>query len=266
MKTAAKISILLNVALLGGLIFLLTQRRLVISSSSAIAQPAVETAPTANSAPAAPSAVSAELAPFRWSQLDSKDYHIYVKNLRAIGCPEPTVRAIVTADVHSVYLIFAGQIERKLANLANGSWTNALAGGGSEEALKDELQHLPGRESAKIADLLGETVAAPDQETRAVAAVPMVVPLALQPLDFKTAKLEPDQIQAINDLRQRFIDKLGGPNQDTNDPAYQQRWQQLQTETDDAMEGIVGNEAFQDLQLQLLANAQAAQEQPAGNQ
>src|ERR1700753_972204 len=34
-------------------------------------------------------------AAFRWSQLDAPDYHVYVKNLRGIGCPEATIRAIV---------------------------------------------------------------------------------------------------------------------------------------------------------------------------
>src|SRR5437867_1665152 len=34
-----------------------------------------------------------------WRQVESEDYRTYVKNLREIGCPEPTVRDIVTADL-----------------------------------------------------------------------------------------------------------------------------------------------------------------------
>ncbi len=36
---------------------------------------------------------------FRWAQLESEDYRTYVRRLRAIGCPEQTIRDIVIADV-----------------------------------------------------------------------------------------------------------------------------------------------------------------------
>src|SRR5437868_6638046 len=31
---------------------------------------------------------------FHWSQIESSDYRAYIANLRAIGCPEPTIRDI----------------------------------------------------------------------------------------------------------------------------------------------------------------------------
>lgn len=34
-----------------------------------------------------------------WSNLESEDYHVYATNLRAIGCPEGTVRDILVADI-----------------------------------------------------------------------------------------------------------------------------------------------------------------------
>lgn len=36
---------------------------------------------------------------FDWRQVESDDYRTYVKNLRAIGCPEQTLRDIVAADL-----------------------------------------------------------------------------------------------------------------------------------------------------------------------
>lgn len=38
-------------------------------------------------------------AAIEWGQVESGDYRSFVKNLRAIGCPEQTVRDIVTADL-----------------------------------------------------------------------------------------------------------------------------------------------------------------------
>lgn len=40
---------------------------------------------------------------FHWGQLESSDYKTYISNLRAIGCPEQTIRDIITADVDGLY-------------------------------------------------------------------------------------------------------------------------------------------------------------------
>lgn len=36
---------------------------------------------------------------FSWQELESQDYPTYIKNLRAVGCPEQTIRDIIIADV-----------------------------------------------------------------------------------------------------------------------------------------------------------------------
>lgn len=40
---------------------------------------------------------------FDWRLVESEDYRTYIKNLRDIGCPEQTVRDIVTADVMQAF-------------------------------------------------------------------------------------------------------------------------------------------------------------------
>lgn len=42
-------------------------------------------------------------APFHWSQVESPEYPVYIANLRAIGCPELTVRDIIVADVNQLF-------------------------------------------------------------------------------------------------------------------------------------------------------------------
>ncbi len=37
--------------------------------------------------------------PWNWRQVESDDYRTYVQNLRKIGCPEQTIRDIVSADI-----------------------------------------------------------------------------------------------------------------------------------------------------------------------
>src|SRR5262249_37412952 len=43
-------------------------------------------------------------AKFTWGQVESADYPTYIANLRSIGCPEPTIKDIIAADVHALYL------------------------------------------------------------------------------------------------------------------------------------------------------------------
>jgi hypothetical protein len=38
-----------------------------------------------------------------WSQIESEDYRVYVKNLKAIGCPRHTIRDIIVSDVRELY-------------------------------------------------------------------------------------------------------------------------------------------------------------------
>jgi len=40
---------------------------------------------------------------FTWSEVESADYEKYIINLREIGCPEPTIRDIIVADVNQLY-------------------------------------------------------------------------------------------------------------------------------------------------------------------
>ncbi len=44
-----------------------------------------------------------ENVPFRWTQVESDDYRAYIARLRAIGCPEQTIRDLVIADIDKLF-------------------------------------------------------------------------------------------------------------------------------------------------------------------
>ena len=155
MKTPLKISILLNLGLLVGLIFLQASRP---AREVGLPPPPVLHNPSPENIKMAvtpPSSMPAEPQSFRWCQLDAKDYHVYVKNLRAVGCPESTVRAIVRADVHAVFSCFGQEMRDQLEKLEAAPWPSQFANLESERALKKRMQELPGAATAKINDLLG---------------------------------------------------------------------------------------------------------------
>jgi hypothetical protein len=46
---------------------------------------------------------------FNWAQVESADYRVYIANLRAIGCPEATIKDIIMTDVMKLYAQRRGQ-------------------------------------------------------------------------------------------------------------------------------------------------------------
>ncbi len=105
-----KTSILLAATAIGGL-GLATGLALILPLSPAPitgATPAPPPAAPAAAEPAAPAGNAVtrcftnHAAP-SWNAVESEDYRQYVANLRAMGCPEATVRDIIVADVNKLY-------------------------------------------------------------------------------------------------------------------------------------------------------------------
>lgn len=273
MKMAFRISLLINAALLAALIWTgrLAKPRPEQTTSGA---PGAAQSHSASLKPAAgpvpsPEALHPEPAPFRWSQLQSSDYRIFVKNLRAIGCPEATVCAIVTADVEAVYLARARELESRLGKLNQGSWQEQLADAQTVSALKDQLSRLPEEEVAEIGDLLGikpADVAVPRRRpSPRVQQQPPVAPLVFQDVDPAGLNLSADQQQAIANIRQDFLQQIGGTNQDPNDPAYLARWQTAQPDADNQLQVTLGMDAYLDYQIKAnekMLEDQARQSRP----
>ncbi len=74
-------------------------------------------------------------------------------------------------------------------------------------------------------------------------------PLVLQKVDLDALGLNDDQKQAIAQLQQQFIDAIGGPYQDPRDPAYLERWEKAQPESDNLFKALLGVGVYQNYQL-----------------
>ena len=125
MKTATTLSLMLNVLLAGLVVWLacagprsqaradfsrfLTNRVLRVKHPLALLTPANESTPQ----------VIAINEPFSWAQLESSDYRVYLTNLRAIGCPEPTVRDLIVADVND---LFAPRVKALVDEVTGQFW------------------------------------------------------------------------------------------------------------------------------------------------
>jgi hypothetical protein len=101
------ISIFLNLVLLGWIVFHRVIQPRQITSSATTNATASTLAPVPQSkAPHnfPPQLVATRQAtPFDWRQVESADYKEYIANLRAIGCPEQTIKEIIIADVNDLF-------------------------------------------------------------------------------------------------------------------------------------------------------------------
>ena len=101
-KRALAISILLNLTLAGWISWIhLRHEHELNNAGSRI----IETSATDQSSKSAHQliVITNQATPFDWSQVESPDYRQYIANLRAIGCPELTIREIVKADVNDLF-------------------------------------------------------------------------------------------------------------------------------------------------------------------
>lgn len=124
-------------------------------------------APTLNPGPAAPAAAPADppsartqVVRFDWRHVESADYREYIANLRAVGCPDATVRDIIVADVTQLFAERAREHLRRLGpyeywRTDSRSLTQSVAGAWAEAKAKFEQERR-----AVIDALLGPGTAA----------------------------------------------------------------------------------------------------------
>jgi hypothetical protein len=119
MRGVIWLSVALNVALAAA-IFLPAKKTPAPDQAATASQPraGTNTPPEASTGNPAPSGL-----PFRWSQIASQDLKKYRDNLRAIGCPEPTMREIIRAVINER---FGARRRSILALFQNRYWDMVL--------------------------------------------------------------------------------------------------------------------------------------------
>jgi hypothetical protein len=221
MKTTLRISLILNLALLGGLIFPLTDRR----NPAAVPAPIVSedrppTQTVEDSSP--PKTSNAEPVPFRWSQLlSAKDYQRYIANLRAIGCPEATIEDIIRGDTDRAY-----SWERSQLGL-DGSGTGPWSRQAEMQLVASLLVEQPVGSAALGQNVLDQTGTNAQELVRtstplqsAKSGAPSY-PLFLQNANWSASGLDASQQAAIAQVRQQFLSAVNNPNQNSGDSAGQ---------------------------------------------
>jgi hypothetical protein len=88
---------------------------------------------------------------FTWQMVESTNYATFVKSLRTIGCPEQTIRDIITSEIGRVYA------HRKLTEVEypNYEWWRSDPDPEAERAAAAKIQSLDQERRELLASLLG---------------------------------------------------------------------------------------------------------------
>lgn len=90
-----------------------------------------------------------------WRQVESQDYREYIANLRAIGCPERTIRDIILADVKE---LFASRSSQILATNPPAQYWRANSQMNLTEEQRNQLQELAAQHREVLKSLIGSDV------------------------------------------------------------------------------------------------------------
>jgi hypothetical protein len=91
--------------------------------------------------------------PFDWRTVESDDYKQYVANLRAIGCPEKTLRDIIMADITDLFR----QRARNCTSNRFEYWKPGVLGNAFDEKRVAQQQEQAKERREILASLLGES-------------------------------------------------------------------------------------------------------------
>jgi len=214
---------------------------------------------------------------FHWRQLDTSDFAGFVKNLRAIGCPELTIRDIVKGELDEIYAL---KKQNAVANQA-GAQANAT------------LQQLQAEQDQLLANLIAPHSSAGEHSVSGTLAVqknpskpqrdaarPPQVPAAYVIGSEPGAAIGRDQDQfvllnpaipdslppnaknAINQMRAEFEQALSTSVEHKTDQDSVNQWNQARQQSDERFRLLFGGEAFVRAQLQAVQAAQAAASSP----
>jgi hypothetical protein len=199
---------------------------------------------------------------FTWSEVESSDYPTYIANLRGIGCPEPTIRDIIVADVNELY-------DQKFATevvTADQQWWRSNPDPEVQREAGVKLRQLEKERRALLDSLLG-----PNWERRSPEAAAYEIPPVPPPnvnltgpvLGALSAETK-QQVQAINVQASRrmteYLDRVSAANQQP-DPVELAR---LRQQTRDELARLLNPTQLEEYLLRYSENGVRLREQFRG--
>lgn len=225
-------------------------------------------------------AAFAKAPAFQWSQLEAPDFPTFVKNLRAIGCPEVTISDILAGEVNEIYELKIQALMQQSSTA--GGYSSKSHAGTAEQAARNQLNEEKTRLLASLLSPVAVGAAAATQTgpqaapLSASGATPTPNHATMTPAAFLVGnnpqqpgnsqelsttatdpQLDAGTRQIVEQMRTRFASSLQTAG--SLDPAsaeYFEIWDKSRRESDDRFSSMFGGDAF--IKAQVDANRAAA--------
>jgi len=189
---------------------------------------------------------------FTWESVESADYREYIRNLRAIGCPDETIRDIILADVNKLYDSKRKQVRGGPRKFEYWKAGGLLAGYlGDPETLK-KLKSLEEEKTKVLLDLGIQ----PDAMNQLMAAT------GGNPMDTMFDFLSEGKRVEVMKIMTEFQSKMAEAAQDGT-PDNEAIFQNQKT-MEEAIRAALSPEEFQDYQLRFSMTANLLRQQITG--
>ena len=188
---------------------------------------------------------------FDWRLVESEDYRKYIANLRAIGCPEETIRDIIVADVNKLY-------ESRRKTLAGPKkkfefWKpGAMMGAAPDPAVTAKERALNKEKRALLAELLGTP---PDDKPDILAGAASQLEAMF---DFIPAEKRSKVFELMQDMQARMQKAMKGGAIDPED------MRKAMKESEAALAAVLSPEELLDYNLRFSMTANMLRTQLAG--
>lgn len=200
---------------------------------------------TKTSSPEAAAAPAAAAQKFDWRLVESEDYRKYIANLRAIGCPEETIRDIIVADVNKLFESrkkeIKGSSTKKFEYWKAGNMFAAMV----DPDLLEKQQALAKEKRELLIQLLGS---APDEKPDLMAGFNPFE----QMLDFLPSSKQTALMEIMQKYQAKMMKGLSGGQPDAED---MKNMQKTQKEMEAEMSKILTPDEYEAYQLRMSQTA-----------
>jgi hypothetical protein len=237
------ISTIANLCLIGGMLWLTKREpRSLTAPAAHVPSSAVVTAsPTSSPVPDPAAVTPAKPAQsFDWRLVESEDYKKYIANLRAIGCPEETIRDIISADVKKLF-----ESRKRSLNASTNKYEywkagNPLAGMINEEKIK-QSQELAKEKRELLKELLG---VAPEEKPDLLGGMNPFESM----LDFLPAEKQTEVAEIFQKFQAKMVKGFSGGSPDAED---MKKIQGMQKEMETELAKVLTPDELESYQLRL---------------
>ena len=192
---------------------------------------------------------------FDWRMVESEDYRKYIANLRAIGCPEETIRDIVRADVNKLFESRRAALQTSTNKYEYWKPGAPLASMLDKEQLKQARELAKGKREL-LTELLG---AAPDEKQELYSGINPYEKV----LDFLPAPKLAKVVEAMEEYQIKRAEAL--PAGIRNNEEFE-TWRKLQLEEETGLAQILTPQELEDYLLRMSNTANRLRSQITGFQ